>query len=1318
MTNSPDATGKRARASRRKRENADDVTVLAGGGEMGELMRAFDWAATPLGPVLDWPQSLKTTVGIVLANPFPMLIWWGPDLRHIYNDAYRPILGAKHPASIGQSGSQVWAEIWDILGPRAERARAGGGATFEEDLLLPMDRYGYVEETYFTFSYSPIPEPTAPNGIGGVLVTCTETTARVIGERRVRALRDLGAGASEADSAHDAAARSTATLAQYAADLPFVLIYLLDERRERLELAGSAGILAGVPGSPLTVPIAANVERARAAIRETGWPLADVVQTGAAIVVEDVIERVGRLAAGPWQEHVSTAVIQPIPSATAGQAAGAIVAAVSPRLALDESYRGFIEVIAGQIGSAVANARAYEAERKRAEALAELDRAKTAFFSNVSHEFRTPLTLLLAPAKDALADDETAPAMRDRLALIHRNGQRLLKLVNTLLEFSRIEAGRIDAWYEPTDFSGYTADLASVFRAAVEKAGLRLTVECPSLPELVYLDLDKWEKVVLNLLSNAFKHTLEGDIVVTARARDGYAELEVRDTGIGIARDQIPLIFERFHRVADARARTHEGTGIGLAFVQELVRLHGGEIAVRSEIGRGATFTVRIPFGTAHLPADRIGKARRRDMMTVDAEAFASEAMRWLPDDAPARAGDREREGPPSAVTGRIVVADDNADMRAYLVRLLRERGWLVEPVTNGQGALDAVRAGMAAGAAPDLVLSDVMMPGLDGVQLLDRLRADPVTAGVPVILLSARAGEESRVQGLEAGADDYLVKPFSARELLTRVETTARAARERRSVRAAQDAARADLWRVFEQAPVGICVLRGPRHVYEMVNPYYQRFIPGRAVLGKPVREALPELEGQGMFEILDRVYETGASFVGNALPFVYDVDGNGLLHAGVFDFVCQALTAPDGAVEGIVVVVTDVTAVSRVRREADAALARYRHIFDTVDVSIWEEDFSAVTAAFASLRRDGVTDLRAYLEEHPAFVQQAMSLVRVVDVNDATVAMFRAHDKAQLLASLDRVFLPETAGIFAEELVAIFEGRQRIAFTSPAQTLDGERRTVVLSMAFPDDDPSLRSVLVSLFDITDRVRAEEALRQAKSEAEEANRVKSQFLATMSHELRTPLNAIAGHVQLLEMGLHGPMPEAQRRAIDRIDRSQRHLLRLINDVLNLARIEAGGVEYRLAELDLAEVIADLAPLIEPQLAAKSMHYEVHLPETPVIVRADREKLQQILLNLLSNAGKFTAPGGAVTIDVAERPGAGHVVFVRVRDTGPGIARAQLELVFEPFMQVDVSHTRTTEGVGLGLSISRDLARGMGGNLRARSELGKGSTFTLTLPRA
>jgi PAS domain S-box-containing protein len=241
--------------------------------------------------------------------------------------------------------------------------------------------------------------------------------------------------------------------------------------------------------------------------------------------------------------------------------------------------------------------------------------------------------------------------------------------------------------------------------------------------------------------------------------------------------------------------------------------------------------------------------------------------------------------------------------------------------------------------------------------------------------------------------------------------------------------------------------------------------------------------------------------------------------------------------------------------------------------------------------------------------------------------------------------------------------------------------------------------------------------LERARAAAEQANEAKSAFLANMSHELRTPLNAISGYVQLLEMGIHGAVNDAQRDALARIQHSQQHLLRLINDVLSLARIEAGHIEYRISDVACADVVDEVRPMIEPQLATKGLLLDTNVARD-LYVRSDRDKTQQILLNLLSNALKFTPHGGRITVDAVIRDDSPETIFLRVTDTGIGIPAEKLNAVFEPFVQVVAGQGRPGEGTGLGLAISRDLARGMRGDLRARSAEGQGSTFTLALPRA
>jgi signal transduction histidine kinase len=743
---------------------------FVGNGEAAALMRSMDWSRTPLGPVETWSPSLRMMVSFLLANRFPLLLWWGPEYISLYNDAYRPILGNKHPTSMGQPVSKCWSEIWHILKPLIDRPFKGGPATWMEDIALEINRRGFVEETHFTIAYSPVPDEAAPRGIGGVLATVHEITEKVVAERRGAALRDLGVHTAEAKTAEEACVIAAETLAHHDKEVPFALFYLIDPDRMHARLAGSIGVGRGEAASPLVVSLGDTDDG------DGSWPLAEALRSEAMVTVDDLATRFARVPAGLWTDPPGSAVVVPIRSNAAHRLAGFFVAGISARLALDELYRSFLDLAAARVATAIATARAYEEERRRAEALAEIDRAKTVFFSNISHEFRTPLTLILGTLSDLLDETGGDPASNRRalVTVAQRNAMRLLKLVNSLLDFSRIEAGRVQASYEPTDLAVMTADLASSFRSACEKAGLTLDVDCPPADEPVYVDRDMWEKIVLNLVSNAFKYTLAGGIRVAIRREDGHVALSVRDTGIGIPQQDIPRLFDRFYRVEGAQGRTHEGTGIGLALVQELVKLHGGAVRVETAQGKGSTFTVTLPLGSAHLPQDRIRAPGTLRSTALGAQTYVEEALRWLPDEAGGgSAQDVIEHTPlpeqePAAATGveraTILLADDNADMRDYVRRLLSAR-YEVQAVADGAAALAALRQ-----RRPDLLLSDVMMPQLDGFDLIREIRADPALADLPIVLLSARAGEAASVEGLEAGADDYLIKPFSARELLARV--------------------------------------------------------------------------------------------------------------------------------------------------------------------------------------------------------------------------------------------------------------------------------------------------------------------------------------------------------------------------------------------------------------------------------------------------------------------------------------------------------------------------------------------------------------------
>jgi signal transduction histidine kinase len=626
---------------------------LQHGGEMGARMRALDWPRTSLGPVAQWPRPLKVAVALCLRSRFPIAIFWGrDDYAFLYNDAYIPLLGApKHPGRLGMSGRECWRDVWPTVGPMMESVFESGEPIWFEDLKLFLERRLPREECYFTFSYSAIPRTSAGSGppVGGIFCVCTETTSRVLGERRLRVLRELGGRALLARSEGDAADALAQTLGASAADLPFALLYLLDHERRIARLAAVSGLERGGPPAPLVIDVQVSG-------RHDPWRLREVLLCGQPLILERLDEGMG-LPGGPWPEPAQAALALPLTGS--GRTLGFLIAGLSPRLVLDEPYRAFCNLVAGHIAAGLVTARAFEEERRRARALAEIDSAKTAFFSNVSHEFRTPLTLMIGPLEDALADRQAPlpPEQHERVDAAFRNSLRLLKLVNTLLDFSRLEAGRVRACFEPVDLGALTREIASSFRSACERAGLALEVRCLPLPQAVYVDRDMWEKIVLNLMSNAFKFTLEGSIGVMLQAREGAVELSVSDTGLGIAAEEMPHLFERFHRVVGTRARTLEGTGIGLALVQELVRLHGGSIRVESVLGSGSHFFVRLPFGPAQLPAEQIGGPRVIAPTAIGARPFVEEALRWLPEQAErgadARACRAHRAGPGHSAGGR-----------------------------------------------------------------------------------------------------------------------------------------------------------------------------------------------------------------------------------------------------------------------------------------------------------------------------------------------------------------------------------------------------------------------------------------------------------------------------------------------------------------------------------------------------------------------------------------------------------------------------------------------------------------------------------------
>lgn len=1224
-----------------------DDTFLVGSGEMGALFRAIDWRATPFGPLSGWPQSLRTTMGICLSSRFPIAVYWGPDYLLLYNQSLVPMVGAsKHPHALGQPARIVLAEIWSIIEPLLRHVRTTGEATWSEDLMLPLARTGAPEESYFTFTYSPIRDETT--GVGGVFCAVVETTEKVIEGRRLRlfnALADAGRAPGPAQACeHLAAAIGGAT-----DDVPFALLYLLDDGGVAT-LAGAANIVAGSPLAPLTVRPG----------DETPWRFDGIDEEPRWVALDD----------GP--SGTRNAVVLPITQARGGRRFGMLVAGLAPMLSQSESYLRFQKLLAAAVAQSVSSAAAYEQERRRAESLAELDRLKSAFFSNVSHEFRTPLTLMLGPAEDALAGAENlSAAEHERWLLVHRNARRLQKLITTLLDFSRLEAGRLEAALDPTDLPAFTGELVSMFRSAVERNGLALRLDLQPLTEPAWIDRDMWEKVVLNLLSNALKFTFEGEIAVSLSLVDAGFELIVRDTGVGIAADELPRVFDRFHRIRGARARTDEGTGIGLALVSELVKLQGGTVRVESTEGRGTTFTVLVPRG--HRPLLGVGgHATPSD----GALAFVEEAFHWT-SPAPSPSGADRADPPNTGPRPRIVLADDNADMREYLRRLLTER-WDVEAVSDGVAALAAVRR-----RAPELVLTDVMMPGLDGFGLLRALRSDPELRRVPVILLSARAGEEATAEGLCAGANDYVVKPFSARDLLVRVASTLAVARVAREAHAIEEAARKRLYGHFMQAPFPVAVFRGEHHVIELANPSaLEAWGKDETIVGKPLIHAIPELRGQRILGDLDEVRRTGVAHQARG-ELAQLVREKGRDPEDVyFDFVHAPLRDEGGSVDGILVAGFVVTPQVRAAQDLTRLLAiaetserQFRELVENLPDLAW------------TARPDGSID---YYNR------------RWYDYTGMTFETMRG-------GGWRTVHDPALVDIVSQQWQHSIETGQPFEMEFPIRRADGVFRWFLTRVRpLHDLDGRIVRWFGANTDIDDRRRNED--------------FREMFLGILGHDLRNPLSTILTTAEILVRRADTP-PEIRTR-MERVVSSSARIGRMITQLLDLTRARLGGgipLTLSVEAVDLTQLVTRMAD--ELRASAPSVTIVVRV-RGDCSVRIDPDRFEQVVSNLLGNAaihGDRTRP---IEVELASQP---EEVTLVVRNYGEPIDPKLLPLLFNPFARAERSSARlspgqvpraASDGLGLGLYIAERIVDAHQGRLMVRSSREAGTHLEVTLPRS
>ncbi|RIB21376.1 hypothetical protein C2G38_1106412 [Gigaspora rosea] len=1086
-------------------------------------------------------------------------------------------------------------------------------------------------------------------------------TRKILINRRLKCLSDLGNRIKDADSLKNGCHIIMNALQKNDKDIPFALIYLIDNNKSETNFEPRVAYLSAttfdsdskvndeklIPDHLLETPEVIDLTKNtyenyntyieirrnttnHSFLKCKSWPI-------------DLIIR--------KDEHVkvalndeSQAVLFPvkIQSVEKKILIATLICGINPSRPLDNEYMEFLQLVVNHVSSILAQGKLREEEKKQLEMLADLNRQKVTFFQSVSHELRTPLTLMLSPLEETINLCTQEEVIHSHLQIVQRNTRRLLKLVTNLLQTSNIETGQLKVQYRETNIAKLTQELASNFNNMASKLNLNYIIDIPNpndfnqaLKNKVYLDHELYETIIYNLCSNAFKHTWSGNIKVRLyidheNERD-IVILEVSDTGIGIAEADLKNLFQRFYRVESQQSRSYEGTGIGLSLVKELITIHGGNITVTSKIGKGTTFKCQFPTGFEHLPINQVCLNEDDDTLNNDHQLNLNQQL-YLEDlqwDQNNELTIRECESKDiinmdidetffstnvfhKTTKNTVLIVDDNIDMRNYIEGLLKKE-FNVYRACDGR---DAWLLLTSLPNLPDLILSDVMMPNMNGYELLNKLRSSAKTRLIPVILLTAKAGELSSMKGLEDGANDYIVKPFNSRQLIARIHTNIKLSQFRYQI----------ISHRCRQEEVKQLLISISNTILSEIN-----FMDA---LSKVVKKVHQIISCNRIFIVLCELSE-----IQNRTMIALSED--------------PEVNSEDNIISNLI---SDQLTVDQILGICEST---------TSESSNAQEDYS--TEVDVSHNTHCIDTSR----------QVSMLSARII-ANNKYLGWIKAHKSPDIN--------------WDDTEIELF------------QQISNQINVTINSV---------------------KLLKEKIIKEAHIKAiQGANSVKTQILANTSHELRTPLGAIIGILSSIkDDNLSAEQKDMIDIMIHSSDNALFTVNNILNAAkLEAHKITLDCKTLDLFDLleSTIEIFEENSGNKQVELI---LSYDTN--SLPKFVKSDPERLKQILMHLLSNSVKFTKEGEIMmkifvkSLDTVDENLENQLtkkvkLLVEVSDTGIGINPEFMQHMWESYSRVDTSIIRQHCGTGLGLSISKQLVEINNGEIGAESKLGEGSKFWFT----